>query len=236
MRREEALSKLNAEREAAARAKEAERRAAEEEAERRELEAMRVAREGAEAAKRREVQRIEDRKREAERAILEPCLLEQSDDGLSAGRADLVASIGGMVGHYWGKGALQTERVADPGPWEREAGSFEAHERIQAAVGDGLSGAASTAAWLVAQRSSGSRPVANQVSATAAGWTPSDLSSHGLVAKPRHTRLSIHAYQSRGGVKSTRSVARGSSGRRPNVRSRAQTLLCAAGAARWPRC
>ena len=140
-------------------------------------------------------------------------------------------SAGGL-----GRGSAAVERVADPGPWEREAGSFEAHERIQAAVGDGRAGAASTAAWLVAQRSSGSRPVANQTSATAAGWTPSDLSSHGLVATPRNTRLSIHAYQSRGGVKSTRSVARGSLRRRPNVRSRAQTLLCSSGAARWPRC
>ena len=83
-------------------------------------------------------------------------------------------SAGGL-----GRGSAAVERVADPGPWEREAGSFEAHERIQAAVGDGRAGAASTAARLVAQRSSGSRPVANQVSATAAGWTPSDLSSHG---------------------------------------------------------
>ena len=70
-------------------------------------------------------------------------------------------SAGGL-----GRGSAAVERVADPGPWEREAGSFEAHERIQAAVGDGRAGAASTAAWLVAQRSSGSRPVANQVSAT----------------------------------------------------------------------
>ena len=100
-------------------------------------------------------------------------------------------SAGGL-----GRGSAAVERVADPGPWEREAGSFEAHERIQAAVGDGCAGAASTAAWLVAQRSSGSRPVANQASATAACWTPSDLSSHGLVATPSETRLSIHAYQS----------------------------------------
>ena len=96
-------------------------------------------------------------------------------------------SAGGL-----GRGSAAVERVADPGPWEREAGSFEAHERIQAAVGDGRAGAASTAAWLVAQRSSGSRPVANQVSAR----TPSDLSSHGLVATPSDARLSIHAYQS----------------------------------------
>ena len=100
-------------------------------------------------------------------------------------------SAGGL-----GRGSAAVERVADPGPWEREAGSFEAHERIQAAVGDGRAGAVSTAAWLVAQRSSGSRPVANQVSATAAGWTPSDLSSHGLVATLSHTRLSTHAYKS----------------------------------------
>ena len=41
-------------------------------------------------------------------------------------------SAGGL-----GRGSAAVERVADPGPWEREAGFFEAHERIQAAVGDG---------------------------------------------------------------------------------------------------
>ena len=44
-------------------------------------------------------------------------------------------SAGGL-----GRGSAAVERVADPGPWEREAGSFEAHERIQAAVGDGRAG------------------------------------------------------------------------------------------------
>ena len=89
----------------------------------------------------------------------------------------------------------------------------------------------------VVQRTLGPRQVASWPLATTAGarhLTSAPTAS--LVATPSVTRFSIYAYQSRGGVKSTRSVARGSLRRRPNVRSRAQTLLCSSGAARWPRC
>jgi hypothetical protein len=45
--------------------------------------------------------------RETEQAkLLGPCALEQSIDGLSAGRQDLVGSVAGLVGHYWSSGAL----------------------------------------------------------------------------------------------------------------------------------
>lgn len=48
--------------------------------------------------------------REAERErILGPCNLVMAEDGMSATREDLVDSIAGMVGHYWGSGSILDE-------------------------------------------------------------------------------------------------------------------------------